>query len=275
MTTLGIVGFGNFGRFMVQHMHSRFSIRVHDRLDIADEAAQLGVVAAPLPEVAASEILVLAVPVQNMEEVLRDLRGVPRLPELVLDVGSVKVKPLDLMSRYLPKRVEIVGTHPMFGPQSGRHGIAGLKVVLCPLRTRRLERIRDFLGRELRLEVLEMSPEVHDSEMAYIQGLTHWIAKALREIKLPDLRLATPAYVHLLKIEENLRDDSSALFRTIQAENPFAAAARAELLAKLRELDGEIAAMVEAEAEVASMTEEAAPRRTVARRRRAAKRAPS
>ena len=112
MTTLGIVGFGNFGRFMCNHLRPRFNIRVHDRLDIADEAAQIGVKSAPLPEVAASEILVLAVPVQNMEEVLRDLRGVPRLPELVMDVGSVKVKPLDLMARYLPKRVDIVGTHP-------------------------------------------------------------------------------------------------------------------------------------------------------------------
>ena len=93
MRTLGIVGFGNFGRFMCHHLRARFNIRVHDRLDIADEAAQLGVKSAPLPEVAASEVLVLAVPVQNMEDVLRDLRGMPRLPDLVMDVGSVKVKP--------------------------------------------------------------------------------------------------------------------------------------------------------------------------------------
>jgi prephenate dehydrogenase len=276
MTTLGIVGFGNFGRFMCTHLRSRFNIRVHDRLDVADEAAQLGVKSAPLPEVAASEILVLAVPVQNLEEVLRDLRGVPRLPEVVMDVGSVKVKPLDLMARYLPKRVEIIGTHPMFGPQSGRHGIAGLKVVLCPLRTRRLARVRDFLAREMRLEVLEMSPEKHDSEMAYIQGLTHWMARALREIKLPDLGLATPAYHHLLKIEENLREDSSALFRTIQAENPFAAKARAELMAKLREIEDEIAALVADVSEADGPAEEdvaGAPRQGAVRRRRSIKRA--
>ncbi|HVR30251.1 MAG TPA: prephenate dehydrogenase [Thermoanaerobaculia bacterium] len=275
MTTLGIVGFGSFGRFMVQHLRSRFSIRVHDRLDVEDEAAQLGVRSAPLHEVAASEILVLAVPVQNMEDVLRDLRGVPRLPELVMDVGSVKVKPLDLMSRHLPKRVEVVGSHPMFGPQSGRHGIAGLKVVLCPLRTRRLARIRDLLERELRLEVMEMSPEKHDSEMAYIQGLTHWIAKALREIKLPDLSLATPAYRHLLKIEENLREDSAALFRTIQAENPFAAGARAELMAKLREIEAEVTALAGEDADRRLMAAEEAPPplRRPARRKRSVKRA--
>lgn len=273
MTSLGIVGFGSFGRFMVQHLHPRFDIRVHDRRDVEDEAAQLGVRSAPLHEVAASEILVLAVPVQSMEEVLVDLRGVPRLPELVMDVGSVKVKPLDLMSRHLPKRVEVVGSHPMFGPQSGRHGIAGLKVVLCPLRTRRLPRICDLLERELRLEVMEMSPEKHDAEMAYIQGLTHWIAKALREIKLPDLSLATPAYRHLLKIEENLRDDSAALFRTIQTENPFAAGARTELLAKLREIEAEVTGIAagEAASRLLSAAEPQARPRTPARRRRAVK----
>jgi len=283
MTTLGIVGFGNFGRFMCTHLRSRFNVRVHDRLDIADEAAQIGVKSAPLPEVAASDVLVLAVPVQNMEDLLRDLRGMPRLPELVLDVGSVKVKPLDLMARYLPRRVDIVGTHPMFGPQSGRHGIAGLKVVLCPLRTRRLALIRDFLSRDLRLEVLEMTPEKHDSEMAYIQGLTHWMAKALREIKLPDLGLATPAYHHLLKIEENLRDDSSALFRTIQAENPYASKARAELMAKLRDIDRDIATLTaavaaesaEAEAEDAALRDLSRTAPPEERRRRSVKKTAS
>ena len=275
MTTLGIVGFGSFGRFMAGHLRSRFTICVHDRLDVADEAAQLGVRSAPLPEVAASEVLVLAVPVQNMEEVLLELRGLPRLPEMVLDVGSVKVKPLDLMARCLPKRVDIVGTHPMFGPQSGRHGIAGLKVVLCPLRvsTRRLTAIRNLLERELRLEVLDMSPEVHDSEMAYIQGLTHWMAKALREIKLPDLSLATPAYRHLLKIEENLREDSAALFRTIQTENPFAAAARAELMAKLVEIENEVTALATPAEDLLLAADGPPPPRPDSRRRRAVKKA--
>lgn len=240
MKTLGIVGFGSFGRFMARHLESRFTIRVHDRRDVSDEAAQMGVRSSTLAEVAGCEIFVLAVPVQNMEEVLVELAGMPRRPEIVIDVGSVKVKPMDLMNRYLPSEVEVVGTHPMFGPQSGRHGIAGLKIVLCPLRTTRLQRIRQFLGDELGLEVLEMSAESHDAEMAYIQGLTHWIAKALREIRLPDLGLATPAYRHLLKIEEILREDSAALFRSIEVENPYAADARRELLAKLEEIQRDL-----------------------------------
>jgi len=82
-----------------------------------------------------------------------------------------------------------------------------------------------------------MAAADHDREMAYIQGLTHWIAKALREIRLPNLHLATPAYRHLLMIEEILRDDSLELFRTIQRENRFAHEARTELHSRLLEIE--------------------------------------
>ena len=66
------------------------------------------------------------------------------------------------------------------------------------------------------------------------------MAKALRELRVPDLELATPAYRHLLRIEEILREDSSELFMTIERENPFAAEARRSLLEKLNELERQI-----------------------------------
>ena len=237
---VGILGFGNFGAFAAEHLRSRFEVFVHDRRDLEAEARALGVTWAPFEDVVGCEVAVLAVPVQDMEEAVADLARAERLPEVVIEVASVKVKPLQILEEGLPASVEIVGLHPMFGPQSGRHGIAGLKVVLCPLRTTRVDCLRRLLEDELGLEVLEMSPAAHDEEMAYIQGLTHWIAKALREIKLPDLALATPAYRHLLAIEEILRDDSDALFRTIEAENPFAGRARGELVKRLFEIEEEL-----------------------------------
>ena len=52
------------------------------------------------------------------------------------------------MSKILPEKVEIIGTHPLFGPQSGRAGIAGMRVAFCPVRTTRAEQIkRFFIGR--------------------------------------------------------------------------------------------------------------------------------
>ena len=38
------------------------------------------------------------------------------------------------MAEMLPDDARILGTHPRFGPDSGRETIAGLPMVLCPVR---------------------------------------------------------------------------------------------------------------------------------------------
>ena len=242
--TIGIIGFGSFGRFIAGHLGTRFDVRVWDRRELEAEATDRGVRWASLDACARCDVLIPAVPVQELDSLL--VHVVPYLGErtLVVDVASVKVKPHRILERLLPSGVEFIGTHPMFGPQSGNEGIRGLKVVLClpnrPVDPGRVEAVRAFLTAGLGLEVLEMSAEEHDAEMAYIQGLTHWMAKALREIHVPDPALGTVAYRHMMKIEENLRHDSDDLFLTIARENPFAADARRELSERLREIEESI-----------------------------------
>ena len=239
--TIGVVGLGSFGRFLAGHLGPRFDVQVWDRRDLSAEASALGARWTSLEGCAGCDIVIPAVPVQDLDGLVADLAPHLAPGALVVDVASVKVKPLRILERRLPPQVQFIGTHPMFGPQSGRGGIGGLKVVLClpdrPVESGRVEAVKTFLESDLALEVLEMSPEEHDSEMAYIQGLTHWMAKALREIHVPDPALGTVAYRHMMKIEENLRDDSDDLFLTIARENPFAAAARRELRERLREIE--------------------------------------
>ena len=239
--SIGIVGLGSFGRFLVRQLGARFDLQVWDRRELSAEAAALGARWANLEACAGCDIVIPAVPVQDLDGLMAELAPLLARDSLVVDVASVKVKPLRILERRLPPHVQYVGTHPMFGPQSGRGGIRGLKVVLClperPVDEERVEALRAFLESDLELQVLEMSAEEHDSEMAYIQGLTHWMAKALREIHVPDPALGTVAYRHMMKIEENLRDDSDDLFLTIARENPFAAAARRELRERLREIE--------------------------------------
>jgi prephenate dehydrogenase len=238
---LGVVGFGAFGRFLAQHLRERFSVVVTDRRPLQAEAGALGVRWGELDEVAAQPDVVFAVPVQDLDAAARAAR--PFLPERVrvYDVASVKTKPLHLLDELLPPHAALLGLHPMFGPQSGRHGLRGLKVVSCrppaPRRAAAPRAVRRLLERDLGLHVFEMTPERHDHQMAYIQGLTHWFARALREIELPSPELATVAYQHMLAIEENLRFDSDALFLTIQRENPFGGTARADLRRRLEELE--------------------------------------
>ena len=238
---LGVIGFGAFGQFLAQHLRASFEVVVTDVRDLSAEAAALGVRFGGLAEVASRPNLVFAVPVQDLEAAARSALPfvVPRAR--VFEVASVKLKPLTLLDRLLPPSVALLGLHPMFGPQSGRHGIGGLKVVLChpaPPRPAAAPRaVRRLLEGRLGLQVFVMSPERHDHQMAYIQGLTHWFARALREIELPSPELATVAYQHMLAIEENLRHDSEALFLTIERENPFGASARADLRRRLEELE--------------------------------------
>ncbi len=237
-SSLGLIGYGSFGRFTAPFLERHFQLCVFDRV----ESLRAGVLAdglrwGSLEEVASCDIVVPAVPVQELHELLGEIVPSMQPGSLVVDVASVKVKPLALLAEVLPAEVDFVGLHPMFGPQSGRDGIEGLKVAQCPGRGTRGPEVRSFLEEELGLEVLEMSAEEHDSEMAYVQGLTHWMAKALREIRTPDVRLSTPAYRHLMRIEEILGDDSWELFVTIQNENPFVEAARRELVDRLMEIE--------------------------------------
>jgi prephenate dehydrogenase len=40
--------------------------------------------------------------------------------QLIIDTCSVKERPLEWMLEELPDHVQIVGTHPLFGPDSGQ-----------------------------------------------------------------------------------------------------------------------------------------------------------
>jgi prephenate dehydrogenase len=155
----------------------------------------------------------------------------------------VKVRPVELMQRILPAECEILATHPLFGPQSGAKGIAGLPMVVWPVRIadERYGRIRGFLADRLRLDVSEVSPEEHDREMAYVHALTFFLGKALGEIDIPDTPLKTKTYQHLLDVRHIVEGDSEALFETIQLFNPYAEEVRARFVQHLDDIEAALA----------------------------------
>ena len=72
------------------------------------------------------EIVVVAVPVAVMPTVFKAIAPHLQPGALVVDVGSVKMLPAQWMTELLPDYVEIVATHPLFGPQSvARDGLPG------------------------------------------------------------------------------------------------------------------------------------------------------
>lgn len=234
---LGWIGFGNFGQFALPHLSDNIEVWVYDRVNKKEDAQRLGLHWGSLKEVAACDLLVLAVPVQFLETLLIEIKDLVKPNAMVFDVSSVKVKPVKLMTKYLPETVEIIGTHPLFGPQSGKNGVEGLNLVVCPVRTRKGLVLSRFFKNNIKLNVLERTPDVHDRQMAYVQALTHFIGRACNEMDIPDVEQKTPAYQYLLNIKRNLGQDSMDLFLTIELENPYAADVRNQLLEELHALN--------------------------------------
>jgi len=114
--TVGIVGFGRFGRSLCELMaESGLDVRAfdpHAPVPGPIAAASLGAL------VRASQVVVLAVPVPALEAVIAEASAILTRRQLVLDVASVKVKPAELFDRYLADRVPWAATHPLFGPAS-------------------------------------------------------------------------------------------------------------------------------------------------------------
>ena len=135
---IGIVGFGRFGRFAAEILRKDFPVSVFDR---KIPSGQGGVHFATLGEVARKPCLLLCVPISQVERVCRRLGPLLTPGQLVMDTCSVKEAPLRLMLDLFPESVEVLGTHPLFGPETGRHGIAGLEVVLCPGRGNRTGKV--------------------------------------------------------------------------------------------------------------------------------------
>lgn len=232
---LGLIGFGAFGRLTARHLSPWFDIYAHDPAaeDCEGWATLTDLATAACPTV------ILAVPVEALEATLIAIGPHLRPDALVIDVGSVKVKPAQAMDALLPPGVRIVGTHPLFGPQSGKDGIAGLRIAVCEVRgAKDARRVAAFCRRALGLKVFQVSPEDHDREAATVQGLTHLIARVLMAMEPLPTRMTTASFDRLMQAVDMVRHDSPAVFRAIERDNPFAAEVRERFFALADEARG-------------------------------------
>ncbi len=240
-SALGIIGFGAFGRLMAQHLQPYFRVLAYDpALAPGPAEEEGGVMLTSLPAAASCPVVVLATPVGKLDEAVRAIAPHLRPGSLVLDVGSVKIVPADIMRRGLPGYVDIVATHPLFGPQSARNGIKGLKIAVCPIRGRSAARISAFLRKALGLRVIVTTPEIHDRDAATVQGLTHLIAKVLVQMEPLPTHLTTRSFDLLMEGVGMVRHDSPEVFQAIEHSNPHALGVRRRFFDLASAVDAEL-----------------------------------
>jgi prephenate dehydrogenase len=120
-----------------------------------------------------SEIVLVSVPIDSTGRVIERVGPLVAAGSLLMDVTSVKREPVATMARCTREEVEVLGTHPLFGPSAT--SLRGMPVIFVPVRTgQRYEQITDlFLRAGAKLEIL--SAAEHDELMAVIQGLPHFV----------------------------------------------------------------------------------------------------
>lgn len=236
--TLGIIGIGAFGEFMLKYVTPYFDVRIYDAFKNLDEVESIyHLTVTSLEDVAKSDIVVFCVPVKELEKTVTEVVPFLKAGQLVIDLCSVKCKPVEILKRLIPANVDAVSLHPLFGPQSGKAGISGLNITVCNVLGDRVPCVTQFLKDKLFLNIFETTPENHDEEMAYVQGLTHMIAKVFVRMDVPTIHQQTKTYGHLNDMVELIRYDSEELFLAIQRDNPYVRATTEKFFAAVKALE--------------------------------------
>jgi prephenate dehydrogenase len=236
MKTVSIYGLGRFGSFYARLLSPHFHIKAYSR-DPARGTPE-GVRRVDEEELLDSPVLIVCVAISAFKEVLERIAGRLQPGTLVMDTCSVKARPVAWMESLLPPSVQILATHPMFGPDSARRGVSGLPLILSPVRVAR-ETLDEWSGffASLGLRVLEMTAEEHDREAAFTQGLTHYLGRVLADLSLAGSPMASMGYMKLLEIIEQTCNDSQQLFVDLQRYNPYTRRMRAALAEALKDIN--------------------------------------
>jgi prephenate dehydrogenase len=235
---IGIIGNGNFTKFIAPILEKYFEIFIFSRSGtfLFNHPQHLleneGSIMRDL------DYLIFSIPLFGIEEMCKKIQDKVSEKTIIVDVTSVKVEPLRILKQYFLNN-QILGTHPIFGPQSGKNGIENLPIVLTnvSVEENKYLEIKNFLSEVLKLKVIEKTAGQHDREMAYVQGLSHFIGRALAAMEIQDYDTATQSYKQLVNLEYLVGNDSWDLYKTIQNGNELTKDVRAEFLKTLQNLE--------------------------------------
>ncbi|HET9059456.1 MAG TPA: prephenate dehydrogenase dimerization domain-containing protein [Acidimicrobiales bacterium] len=243
-------GLGGVGSLFVQLLLGTGArVSVVDPLCSANGAGAQGAlyyrgdVATPGPAVReqlrAADIVVLAIPEPAAVASLATLTSTMRPGALLADTLSVKTPYLQALGR-TAQALEILSLNPMFAPSldMATRPVAVVSAACGPLS----EALVGLLARQ-GARVVPLGADEHDRLMSAAQALTHaavlsfGIALAQLGVELDALqRIAPPPHATMLALLARMCSSVPQTYWDIQAENPFAPAARRALAEACQEL---------------------------------------
>jgi prephenate dehydrogenase len=228
-----IGGSGKMGRwlasFLVKEGH-KVIITGRNETKLLEAKRQLGIEATTdnIKAVDQAQAVIISVPIDNFEDVVKQIRPYTKAEQIIIDITSIKAFPVKIMHKHIKTGV-VLGVHPMFGP--GARGIARQSFVLTPTddKERALaQKIKEYLEtREAKVTL--MSPEEHDEMMAVILGLAHFIAIVSADTllsidKLQQMRaIGGSTFKLLLTLAEGVVSEESEFYTSLQMHLPHTA----------------------------------------------------
>ncbi|MBI4303169.1 MAG: prephenate dehydrogenase [Chloroflexi bacterium] len=187
---------------------------------------QLGVEATTnLEAVKTADVVMISVPIDSFEEVVRQVKPHIRPKQIVVEITSVKASPVEMMHKHL-KTAVVLGVHPMFGP--GARDIANQNFVLTPTNPEEAalaEKVKSYLE-EHDTRVTMMTPQGHDEMMSVVLGLSHFIAIVSADMLLSLDRfremeaVSGSTYRLLLTLVKGVVSEDPELYASLQMNFP-------------------------------------------------------
>ncbi|MDI6737055.1 MAG: prephenate dehydrogenase/arogenate dehydrogenase family protein [Nanoarchaeota archaeon] len=188
-----------------------------------------------------ADIVIITVPIRQTVKVIEEIAPCMKEDSLLTDFTSVKVKPIEAMKK---AKCGILGGHPLFDSSVG---FENQNFILCPIKeNKNSEWYRKFL-KSLKLNVIEMTADEHDRQMAVIQGLTHIsnisLGYALKKIGY-DLskaeKLSSPVYLLRLYTAGRILAQDEKLYSDIEMENPYSKETARAYLEAVKEIENTV-----------------------------------
>lgn len=173
-----------------------------------------------------SDVVIISVPIQATPKIIQELAPLMKPGSLIMDVTSVKEESSQLMEEYAAEGVEVVPSHPMFGPRI--RSLDGQVVVLTPSTDGSwFRRVHEFLEGE-NARIIVTTPEIHDRMMSIVQGLTHFayvsIAATIERLGIDikeSRKFASPIYNLMLDTIARITAQNPYLVYSIQTSNKY------------------------------------------------------
>ncbi len=218
--TIGVYGLGRFGSLWASILGEQYDVCAWNR---SRRAVPAGVRLVSEQELAQADVIFLCVAIRAIPDVCARLASILKPGSLVIDTCSVKVFPVQTMMDVLPASVHVVGTHPMFGPDSVGRDRSELPIVVSE--GRGPDGLAAFWAEQftkLGFSIRRMSADEHDREAARTQGITHLVGRILKELDLHDSEISTVGYRRIRQVMEQTCNDELELFLDLWRFNPHA-----------------------------------------------------